>query len=97
MEVSSSEGKIVLLYNFENVIRSKIIDDREVLEGKSFNDINLKFADDVVKSNVKEFGDLKKWYNNTFYAFGVQKIKNLKDVGIKLNRDVFFINKIVYN
>ena len=97
VEVSSTEDRTVLLYNFENVIRSKLIDGQKVLEGKAFNDISLKFADDIVKSNVKEFGDLKQWYSDCFYAFGVQKIKNLKDIGIKLNREVFFINKIVYN
>lgn len=96
VEVSTHKNEIVLLYNFENVIRSKIIQDQNVIEGKAFNDISLKFDDDVVKSNVKEFGDLEHWYGDRFFAYGVQKIKNLKDIGILLNREVFFINKIIY-
>lgn len=91
------KDSIVLLYNYENVIRSKIIEGDEVVEGKSFSDINLKFEDDEVKNNDSEFGGLDKWYDHVFFAYGVQRIKNLKDVGVKLNRKVFFINKVIYN
>ncbi len=91
------EDKIVLLYNYENVIRSKLIEGNDVLEGKSFSDISLKFEDDEVKTNNSEYGGLEKWYDNKFFAYGIQKIKNMKDVGVKLNRRVFFINKIIYN
>ncbi len=91
------KNEIVLLYNYENVIRSKIIREDEVIEGKSFNDILLKFQDDEVRNNDSEYGGLEKWYDNRFYAYGIQKIKNLRDKGVKLNRRVFFINKIIYN
>lgn len=97
IEVDARDDEIVLLYNFENVIRSKLIKDEDVLEGKSFNDINLKFQDDIIDTNNSEFGGLESWYDNKFYAYGVQKIKNLKDAGVKLNRKVFFVNKILYN
>jgi hypothetical protein len=96
VHVDPREDEIVLLYNFENVIRTKLIQGDKVIEGKSFNDISLKFQDDVVKSNDSEYGGLEEWYDNKFFAYGVQKIKNLRDVGVKLNRRVFFINKIVY-
>jgi len=97
VHVDLQDKDIVLLYNFENVIRSKLIQGEDVIEGKSFNDIHLKFQDDEVKSNDSEYGGLEKWYDDKFFAYGVQKIKNLKDVGVKLNRRVFFINKIIYN
>lgn len=97
VHVDPRRDKIVLLYNYENIIRTKLIEGDEVIEGKSFNDISLKFQDDEVKNNESEYGGLEKWYNNRFYAYGVQKIKNMKDVGVKLNRKVFFINKIIYN
>ena len=77
------DDQIILLYNYENVIRSKIIRGSEILEGKSFNDIQLKFEDDVVNNN-SEFGGIEKWYGDAFYAFGVQKIKNLRDREVKL-------------
>lgn len=97
VHVDPRKDKIVLLYNYENVIRSKLIEGDEVIEGKSFNDISLKFQDDVVKNNESEYGGLEKWYKDRFFAYGVQKIKNMKDAGVKLNRKVFFINKIIYN
>jgi len=97
VQVDPKEDKIVLLYNYENVIRSKLIEGDDVLEGKSFSDISLKFEDDEVKNNDSEYGGLEKWYDDKFFAYGVQKIKNMKDVGVKLNRRVFFINKIIYN
>ena len=79
------------------MIRSKLIQNADVLEGKSFNDINLMFQDDVIEKNDTDFGGLEKWFGNRFYAYGVQNIKNLKDAGVKLSRKVFFINKILYN
>jgi hypothetical protein len=98
IEIDARDDEIVLLYNYENVIRSKLIKNEDVLEGKSFNDINLKFQDDrIEKNDDSEFGGLESWYENKFYVYGVQKIKNLKDTGVKLNRKVFFINKILYN
>jgi hypothetical protein len=97
IEVDPREDEIVLLYNYENIIRSKLIKDEDVVEGKSFNDISLKFQDDRIEKENAEFGGLESWYENKFYAYGVQKIKNLKDAGVKLNRKVFFINKILYN
>jgi hypothetical protein len=97
VEISPKNDEIILLYNYENVIRSKIIKGSDVIEGKEFDDILLKFQDDEVKNNNSEHGGLDSWYNDVFYAYGIQKIKNLKDADVKLNREVFFINKIIYN
>jgi len=97
IEIDARKDTLVLLYNYENTIRSKLIKNENVLEGKSFDDISLKFQDDEIENNDSEFGGLELWYKNRFYAYGVQKIKNIKDSGVKLNRKVFFINKILYN
>ena len=67
IEVDARKNEIVLLYNYENVIRSKLIKNEEVLEGKSFNDINLKFQDDKIETNNSKFGGLESWYDNKFY------------------------------
>jgi len=96
VQPSIQDDQIVLLYIYENVIRSKIIRGNEILEGKVFNDIQLKFEDDVIKNNELEFGGIEKWYNDYFFAYGVQRIKNLRDKDVKLNRKVFFINKVIY-
>ena len=97
VSVGVEKDKVILLYTYENVIRSKIIQRSEVIEGKAFNDIKLKFEDDIVRNNDSDIGGLKKWYGNYFFAYGVQKIKNLKDRNVDLNREVFFINKITYS
>jgi hypothetical protein len=96
VQASIKDNRIVLLYNYENVLRTKIIQGKEVLEGKSFNTINLKFQDDEAQDNDSKFGGLERWYNDTFYAYGVQRIRNTKETGVKLNREVFFVNKIIY-
>jgi len=96
VNVGIEEDKIVLLYLYENEIRSKIIKNDEVLEGKELRSIELKFDDDITKNTDFEVGGLEKWHDNYFVAYGVQKIKNLRDTGVKLNRRVFFVNKLVY-
>ncbi len=90
------DDKIVLLYMFENVIRSKFIKESEVLEGKTLNEIKLLFEDDVAKNNEYITNDLNHWYGHFFYAYGIQRIKNLKESGVKLNRKIFYINKLSY-
>ncbi len=89
--------KVILLYKYDNEIRSKIISGGEVLEGRSYDNLRLTFADDVASKNTfGDIGGLEKWYGHYFYAYGIQKIKNLRDSGVKLNRRVFYINKIIY-
>jgi len=96
VNVSVEDDRMVLLYIYENVIRSKLIQGDEVLEGKSFNEIALTFEEDVAKTPDSEFGGLELWYDNKFFAYGVQKIKNLSSQNVKMNREVFFLNKIQY-
>ncbi|MCC5930684.1 MAG: hypothetical protein JJU28_15680 [Cyclobacteriaceae bacterium] len=93
---SPQQDKTVLLYLYDNVLRSKIIDGSEVIEGKSFNDMKLSFEDDFIESSNDRYGGLNYWYGNTFYSFGVHTIKRERELGIRQNREVFFINKIRY-
>ncbi|MDQ3395199.1 MAG: hypothetical protein M3512_13955, partial [Bacteroidota bacterium] len=97
VKASVEKDRIVLLYLYENVVRSKIINNDEVLEGKSFNDIKLKFEDDVVNNGDNKVGGLEYWYGNNFVAFGVQKIRNATVKFPLTQREVFYINKINYN
>lgn len=97
VNVGIDEDKIVLLYVYENVVRSKIIRGNEVLEGKAFNDIKLKFEDDIVKNNDFQVGGLEKWYDEYFYVYGVQSINNPRGSSQSPSREVFFINKITYD
>lgn len=96
VHISTSEKVIALLYMYEDEIRSKIIEGNDVLEGKTFNALKLSFEDDVVSKSEDEYGGLEKWYGGNLFAYGNLKIRNRKDEGVKLNREVFFINKIHY-
>lgn len=96
VQISVEDDRIVLLYVYENVIRSKIIQNDEILEGKSFDPIELHFKSDEIRNNDKEMEGLEKWFDGNFYTFGIQHIKNLKDKDVKLNRRVFYINKVQY-
>lgn len=96
VNVDFKNNSIVLLYSYENVIRTKLIEGDEVVEGKSFNDLALKFENDIVQNTDNEVGGLKQWYDDKFYAYGIQNIRNEKEGDVKLKREVFFINKINY-
>jgi hypothetical protein len=92
------DDNVVLFYLYNNEIRTKIISGSEVIEGKSFDSVKMMFAGDVaINSSYSNIGGLEKWYGHNFLAYGMQKIKNLKDSGVKLNRRVFYINKIYYD
>ena len=92
-----SDGGIALLYLYDDEIRSKIIRGAEVLEGKSINEVRLSNPDDEVSNiNSSSIGGLEKWYGDQFIAYGVQKIKNLRDMSVKMNRRVFYLNKISF-
>jgi hypothetical protein len=96
VHITPSEKEIALIYMYENEIRTKVIEGNEVLEGKNFNELKLSFEDDIADLSGGEYGGLKKWYDGNLFAYGVLKIKNLRDEGVKLSREVFFINKIRY-
>ncbi len=97
VSINVQDNRVILLYTYENIIRSKIIQGDEVLEGKAFNEIELAFESDIVGNNNTEVGGLKKWYGDYFFAYGVQKLKNLRASGAEWNREVFYVNKIVYS
>jgi len=92
----ANKDEIVLLYVYDEQIRSKIIQEDEIIEGKVFNDIQLKFEDDLLVDETSERVKLRDWYGNYFYMHGRQKIKNLRESDSGGNRWVFFINKISY-
>ena len=89
VKLEVQEDRIALLYLFENELRSKIIHNDEVLEGKTFEPIRTK-TDEIIKKEETELSKLDYWYQDFFYAYGIQEITN---PGTGKKR-VFFINKI---
>lgn len=96
VKISIEEDRVILLYIYEGIIRSKIISGNEILEGKAFDNVKLKFASDELQDSDTEVEGLENWYDKTFYAYGIQNIRNLKDENVKINRRIFYINKITY-
>lgn len=94
VHVAGDDDRIVLLYMYEGEIRSKLIEGNEVIEGKTYNPIKLQFQDDIVESEQEDVSGLEEWYENSFFAYGVQRI--LKE-GDRRRREIFYVNKIVYN
>jgi hypothetical protein len=94
VKIQPSEDHISLLYLFDNVIRSKIIKDSQVLEGKTTESIRTEFATDRVQEDAHAVSKLEYWYPGRFYAYGTQTIDNELTPGVANNRRVFFINKI---
>jgi len=91
VKLEVKQDKIVLLYLYENQLRTKIIQDNEVLEGKAFEPIRTQSANEIVKKEQSDINKLEYWYNGYFYAYGVQEI-----TGPSGKRRVFYINKITY-
>jgi hypothetical protein len=85
--------RIALLYLYDNELRTKIIQDDQVLEGKSIEGIKTSFDRDVVRNDQMSMNKLEYWYKGYFYAYGVQEIANAE----RGKRRVFFINKITCN
>lgn len=96
VHVSVSDEIIALLYVYENSIRSKLISENNVLNDKELTPIKLTYESDRVDELSTKIIGFEAWYANTFYTYGTQKIKNLTNSGVELNREVFFINKVIY-
>lgn len=85
--------RIAMMYMFDNELRSKVIKDDQVIEGKSTDQIKTLREFDVVKENISDNGRLEYWYDDFLYATGIQEIVNHGRVGFG-KRKVFYINKL---
>lgn len=94
VKVQPEEDRIVLLYLFQNALRSKIIKGSEVIEGKAIEDLSRKNTKQRSRTRAQDFGNSKldHWYDQYFFAYGNQVVPVTDD----LKQKVFFINKITY-
>jgi hypothetical protein len=95
VRLSAEDDRIVLLYLFENQLRSKIIKGDQVLEGKSSDPLMTLYSTDLPLVERDNSGDLESWYEHYFLAFGTQHIVNPTNPAAPKRR-VFYINKISY-
>ncbi len=95
IQVNIQGDDIILLYTFDDTIRSKTVSNGEMLEGKTYDPIKLQYENDELKEARSDIDGLKEWYGRAFYAYGDQKIKNTVEQGVDNNRRVFYINKVI--
>ena len=95
--VSTVDEKIILTYLEENEIRSKVIQSDEIIEGRTFNPVKLSYKADEISIKDPKIEGIEKWYGNTLFAYGVQSIKNENGVAGRINRKVFYLNKIQFD
>jgi hypothetical protein len=96
VKIHPGKDRISMVYLFDNIVRSKIIKDSDILEGKSYNPLSTGFSDDVVRERDTRGTKIEHWYGDVFYASGIQEIRKNRDEGITVSRRVFFVNKIAY-
>jgi hypothetical protein len=89
--------RVELVYLEENLIRSKVIEGDEIVEGITYTPVKLGSEKDVLRTRDPEFEGLEHWYENNMYAYGVQRIKHKVNGSAGGERKVFYINKIAYN
>lgn len=94
VKMDAREDNIALLYLYDNKIRTKLIQDSEVLEGKSFNPLLMQFDETLSADEDRtSMNKLEYWYDNHFLAYGTQTIVS---PGLR-KRKVFFVNKVRYH
>lgn len=87
---------VVLMYLDKNTIRTKIIQGREIVEGKTFNPVKLTYQTDEVRSKDPDVEGLEPWFGQSLYAYGEQYIYNEGgEAGLSFRR-IFYINRVEF-
>jgi hypothetical protein len=88
----TEDAALKMVFASGNRIVTKAVDnDGNILLDFETDNIDTGSEADKVK---RSWSNLEYWYDDYFYAFGYQKIKNKKDDDVKRKRKVYFINKV---
>ncbi len=90
VKIAPIQDRLVLLYLFENSIRSKIIQGSDVIEGTLQEQVKTLAGGRVMERNTQN-SKLDYWYGNHLLAHGVQNLKSSESNNV---HKVFFINKL---
>lgn len=93
-ESQLEKDSLHFLYKKDSEIRIKSIylDDGEAIENKK--KIKLNDSYDVIRMERSQEGSIKHWFDQNFYVWGYQSIRNAGN-GSLANREVFYINRLV--
>ena len=96
VKLAPKDNRMGMLYLFDNEVRSKTIQNNQVLKGKSKEVLKSKFDTDMVREKDTESSALEYWNHPYFYAHGIQYVHNSKEVKNGSGRKVLFINKLKF-
>jgi hypothetical protein len=88
--------RTIMMYMRENEIVYQVVNRNDIIEPKTYKEVALEYEDDKIRSFTYEIEGLRHWYDEYFFAFGVQRIRNKEEVEVKSDRKVFYINKVLY-
>lgn len=92
VHVNTVNNRLVLIYREGDKLLSKVVKDEEAQSSET--SIELKYTGDILKGERAEYTGLSYWYEDNFYTWGYQRIKNNTSTEIPRTRDVFYINKV---
>jgi len=95
--VNVQGDKAVIMYLDDGELKSKVVQQDSVLEGKTYNPVRLMYPDDKEMNRDAEIGGVRNWYDNYLYSFGIQKLKNKTYMRKERRRRVFYLNKIQFD
>ena len=97
--VNVQDDRSVIMYLDDDLIKSKVVEGSDVIEGKTYNPVRLLYPGDYLKSRNSRVNGIETWYDNYLYSYGVQRIENTNYPSTSpLNRRrVFYINKIKFD
>jgi hypothetical protein len=95
VKMDLQEDAVTLLYLFDNKIRTKIIKDSTVLEGKTYSPAQQKFIDNNTIEEDLSVTKLDYWYTHHFLTYGVENKVITTRRGTRRSK-VFFVNKVHY-
>ncbi|MFN3839856.1 MAG: hypothetical protein ACK4RF_04035 [Cyclobacteriaceae bacterium] len=93
VKMDTRNDRIALLYLFDNRIRTKLIQENKVLEGKNYKNLTLGFQPEDQDEN-DDIKKLEYWYDGAFLAYGVERPPSRSLT--RSRQRVFFVNKISY-
>lgn len=89
--------KAAISYLDDGLIKSKVIEGNQVLEGKTYSPIKLLNKGDKLTLKSSEIRGVRNWYDNYLFSYGIQKIRNKEFPKGERRRKVFYINKLEFN
>ncbi len=92
IKVSFDNENIMLAYNHNGELKTKVIRGNEVVEAKGNIPISTEYQGDKVRKSYTD--EIEYWYGNHFLAWGYQKIRNGADEQVKSRRNVFYFTKV---